>query len=294
MELLSGLLAVVAPVFLITAAGYVWDKRGHAFDQVLVTNLMTLVAAPCLVFSTFTSAHISFAETGQMGEATLACLCLFAIVAGIGLRLAGMPLKTYLPSLIFPNIGNLGLPVCKFAFGDRGLALAMVYFAVTTIGQFTMGPAIASGRFDLGAVARTPLIYAVAIAVALAGSGVVIPRWIANTAELAGGMAVPLMLMALGVALAKMKARNLLRSTSMAVVRLGLGTAGGWAIAALLFRHDNVARGVVIIQSAMPVAVFNYLFAMIYRNEPEEVAGMVLTSTLLALLWLPLLVALLT
>jgi predicted permease len=294
MELIAGLAAVVAPVFLISAAGYIWAKRGYAFDQMLVTNLMTLVAAPCLVFSTFTSAHISFAETGLMGEATIACLCVFAIVAAIGLRLTGMSFKTYLPSLIFPNIGNLGLPVCKFAFGDRGLALAMIYFAVTTIGQFTIGPAIASGRFSLGALARTPLIYAVAIAVTLSGFGVVIPRWIANTAELAGGMTVPLMLMALGVALAKMKATSLGRSTSMAVVRLGLGTAGGWAVAALLFPHDNVARGVVIMQSAMPVAVFNYLFAAMYRNDPEEVAGMVLTSTLLALLWLPLLVAVLT
>ena len=49
MELLSGLAAVVAPVFLISAAGYIWEKRGFSFDQVLVTNLMTLVAAPCLV-----------------------------------------------------------------------------------------------------------------------------------------------------------------------------------------------------------------------------------------------------
>jgi predicted permease len=80
----------------------------------------------------------------------------------------------------------------------------------------------------------------------------------------------------------------------MAMVRLGLGTAGGWAVAALLFPHDHLARGVVIIQSAMPVAVFNYLFAAIYRNDPEEVAGMVLTSTLLALFWLPVLVAVLT
>ncbi|WP_294534932.1 hypothetical protein [uncultured Rhodoblastus sp.] len=61
-----------------------------------------------------------------------------------------------------------------------------------------------------------------------------------------------------------------------------------------MFEHDNVARGVVIMQSTMPVAVFNYLFALMYRNRPEEVAGMVLTSTLFAMLWLPLLVAVLT
>ncbi|BAE51774.1 AEC family transporter [Paramagnetospirillum magneticum] len=294
MELISGLAAVVAPVFLIAAAGFIWEKRGYPFDQGLVTNLMTLVAAPCLVFSTFTTTRISFAEAGLMVQATLACLGLFALVAFIGLKLAGMPLRVYLPSLVFPNIGNLGLPVCLFAFGDRGLALATVFFAVTTIGQFTLGPAVASGRFQLGAMARTPLIYAVVVALLLGGYEVPIPRWIANTTSLAGGMAVPLMLIALGVALAKLKAANLGRSVAMAVARLGMGVAGGWVVATFLFNLDGIQRGVVIIESAMPVAVFNYLFAVMYDNQPEEVAGMVLTSTALALVGLPFLVAFVT
>lgn len=294
MELISGLAAVVAPVFLLSAAGYFWEKRGYSFDQTLVTHLMTRIAAPCLVFSTFANARISFAETGLMAEATLVCLCLFALVASLGLRLTGMSQKVYLPSLVFPNIGNLGLPICKFAFGERGLALAMVYFAVTTNGQFTIGPAIASGKFQLGAMARTPLIYAMAAALILSGLGVTVPRWVANTAELAGAMAVPLMLMSLGVALANMQAPHLGRSTAMAAVRLALGTAGGWAVATLMFHDDSMAKGVVILQSAMPVAVFNYLFAAIYRNRPDEVAGMVLVSTLMAMLWLPVLVAILT
>lgn len=55
-------------------------------------------------------------------------------MATIGLRLTGMPPRVYLPSLVFPDIGNLGLPVCLFAFGQRGLALAIVFFAVTTVG----------------------------------------------------------------------------------------------------------------------------------------------------------------
>ena len=294
MDLISGLAAVVAPVFLISAAGFIWEKRGYPFDQGLVTNLMTLVAAPCLVFSTFTTTRLSFAEAGLMVEATLTCLLLFAAVAAIGLWITGLSFRVYLPSLMFPNIGNLGLPVCMFAFGDRGLALATVYWAITTIGQFTLGPAIASGRFHFGAMARTPLIYAVVVALLLGGFEIPIPRWISNTAALAGGMAVPLMLIALGVALAKLKAANLGRSTAMAVARLGMGVIGGWAVATLLFNLDGVQRGVVIIESSMPVAVFNYLFAVMYDNQPVEVAGMVLTSTVLALAGLPLLVAFVT
>ena len=127
MDLISGLAAVVAPVFLISAAGFIWEKRGYPFDQGLVTNLMTLVAAPCLVFSTFTTTRLSFAEAGLMVEATLTCLLLFAAVAAIGLWITGLSFRVYLPSLMFPNIGNLGLPVCMFAFGDDGRAACAVH-----------------------------------------------------------------------------------------------------------------------------------------------------------------------
>lgn len=292
MELISNLAAVVAPVFLMSAAGYFWKRLGYAFDQSLVTNLVTLVGAPCLVFSTFTKTQMPLAELGVMVVATLACLSLFALVATLGLRLAGQPLRIYLPSLVFPNIGNLGLPVCLFAFGDRGLTLAMIFFAVTTIGQFTLGPAIAAGEFNLRKLLKIPFIYAVIVSLALGVWGVSIPQWIANTASLAGGLTVPLMLMALGVALAQLRASSLPRAVTMSVIRILMGAAGGWAVATLL-DLDPVQRGVVILESAMPVAVFNYLFAVMYNNAPEEVAGMVLVSTVISYLTLPILVMLL-
>ena len=55
------------------------------------------------------------------------------------------------------------------------------------------------------------------------------------------------------------------------------------------FGLEGVERGVVILQSAMPVAVFNYLFAAEYGADPEGVAGMVVISTVLSFLSLPLL-----
>ncbi|MGE4278023.1 MAG: AEC family transporter [Magnetospirillum sp.] len=289
MELISNLAAVVAPVFLMSAMGYFWKRLGYAFDQALVTNLVTLVGAPCLVFSTFTKTPLPVAELGTMAVATIACLGIFAVVAGVGLRVAGQPLRIYLPSLVFPNIGNLGLPVCLFAFGDRGLTLAMIFFAVTTIGQFTLGPALAAGEFNLRRLLKIPFIYAVIVSMALGIWGVSIPQWIANTASLAGGLTVPLMLMALGVALAQLRATSLPRAVTMSVIRIIMGAAGGWAVAALL-DLDPVQRGVVILESAMPVAVFNYLFAVMYNNAPEEVAGMVLVSTVISYLTLPILV----
>lgn len=290
MDLLSGLGAVVAPVFLISLVGWLWGRSGRAFDQKFVTDIVTLVGSPCLVFSAMTGMTFSGPDVARMAAATVACLVLFAVVGVVLLKAARLPLKVYLPSLLFPNIGNLGLPVCLFAFGQEGLGLAMIYFTLTAIGQFTMGPAIASGKFSPGALLRLPFVYAVIAALAVNATGVAVPKWLSNTTLLAGNLMIPLMLLALGVALAQLKVQSLARSSAMSVVRLVMGAAGGWAVATL-FGFEGAFKGVIIIQSAMPVAVFNYLFARMYDNEPEEVAGMILVSTVLSYLTLPFLVA---
>lgn len=290
-HLLSDLAAVLAPSLLITLVGYLWGRSARVFDQDFVTRLVTNVGAPCLVFSALTKTPLPGREVLAMSGATLVCLAIFAVVGTAVLSLVRLSVRTYLPSVLFPNIGNMGLPICLFAFGERGLTLATVYFAATTVCQFTAGPAIAAGRFDPGFLLRVPFLYAVAAALTVGGFGVGMPQWVVNTASLAGGLTIPLMLLALGVALARLTASSLPRALGLSVLRIGLGVAVGFGVAHL-FGFAGAERGVLVIQSAMPTAVFNYLFARLYRTEPEEIAGVVLVSTMLSYATLPVLVAL--
>jgi len=289
MDQLTSLSAVVVPVLLVSAIGYVWRRLRLPFDHLFITSLITNVAAPLLAFSTFSHVHLDGGRIAVMGVASLACLVFFTLCSVAGLTLARLPLRVYLPSLVFPNIGNIGLPVCLFAFGDAGLALAMVYFALCTVLQFTVGRAIAAGRLQLGETLRAPFVYAVALALIVDGCGLTTPAWLNNTTAMVGATAVPLMLLALGVALAELRVNHLRRALVMSLARLLMGLAGGAVVAALL-GLEGTERGVVMIQSAMPVAVFNYLFAKMYGNEPDEVAGMVVVSTTLSYLSLPLVV----
>jgi predicted permease len=64
----------------------------------------------------------------------------------------------------------------------------------------------------------------------------------------------------------------------------------GWATAEF-FDMEGAARGVLILQSTMPIAVFNYLFALKYNNHPDDVAGTVVVSTMLSFLSLPFLLS---
>ena len=53
----------------------------------------------------------------------------------------------------------------------------------------------------------------------------------------------------------------------------------------------GTARAALILQASMPVAVYNYLFAQMWDNEPAEIAGLVVVSTLLSVATIPLLLA---
>jgi predicted permease len=286
--MIDQLLNVVAPVFLSIASGWSWVKLGRAYDTPLVSSLVMTIGAPCLVFSTLSSLNISPHLLGQMGIATLTVLAVFGLIGAGVLGVSGMPQRAFLPPLMFGNIGNMGLPLCFFAFGKAGLALGIVIFAVVSVGQFTLGVWLYSGALSPTYLLRFPIIYAVLLALVFPVAGLRVPVWLAKTTHLLGNFTIPLMLVTLGVSLARHRVINLRRALSISVLRLGMGFGVGVLVASMM-GFTGTARGVLILQSSMPVAVFNYLLSERYNRNPAEIAGLVVTSTMISLLTLPLL-----
>jgi predicted permease len=286
--LFSSMAAVIAPVFLVAALGFAWIRASFPYDSAFITAFAVNVSTPCLVFSALTRTQIAGEELGIMAVASVACIVIPGLIAYPMLRAARIPWRVYLPALSFPNCGNLGLPICLFAFGQEGLSLGVMFFASMAVGQFTLGPAVAAGKFSLKQLIRTPVLYSVAAALLALGTGITMPLWISNTTTLLGNCAVPLMLFSLGVALARLRFGGTTRAMIMSALRLILGIAAGYGVSWAM-GLEGTLRGVTILQSAMPVAVFNYLWALRYDNSPEEVAAMVLGSTVLAFLVLPVL-----
>jgi predicted permease len=285
---IAELFAITAPVLIAVGLGFIWARRGGHFDPDLVTALITTIGAPALIFHTVANLSVSLAEFARVLAATLALLLATAGL-GSGILLAlRLPLRAFLPVLVFPNTGNMGLPLSLLAFGQNGLTLAVGIFTVCLVAQFTGGVALSSGRLSLRYLARMPVLWALVPATACVVLRTPPPGWINATADLVGGMTIPLMLLTLGVSLAGLRVAGIARSSGLAMLRLGLGFGLGVAIAEL-FALDPLARGVLILQSSMPTAVFNYLFAQRYGTAPEEVAGAVTISTLLSFVSLPLL-----
>ena len=283
--LIEVFLPVLGPILCCAGVGVLWRVLDWKFDTELVTRLVMVVGAPCLILSVLTQSSLSREAFTTMAWASLSLLVLLLMSAGLILRLCGLSLRSYLGSTVFSNTGNMGLPVCLFAFGEPGLALGLAVFLVLSFGQFTLGLALASNRSAWLELLTTPILYSILLAAGLLYTGYRPPLWLARSAELLGNMTIPLMLITLGVSLAQLEIRHLKLSLLLAVIKLGLGAGLGWWVATL-FQLQGAAKGVLVVQGAMPVAVFNYLFAVRFQRAPEVVAGAVVISTLLSFFWL--------
>jgi predicted permease len=165
--------------------------------------------------------------------------------------------------------------------------------SVSSVANYTLGQAIAAGRANWRGLLRLPLLYAVAVGIALSFFGLELPSPVAKTIALIGNMTVPLMLLMLGAALSRLKIASFGPAATVSAFRIGGGVVIGVLVAAL-FDLSGSMRAVLILQSANPVAVYNYLFAQRWSNEPEEVAGVVVLSTVLSIGTIPLLLTWLT
>ncbi len=287
--MLSELIAILAPIVISVLIGFIWGRSGTDYPADFVSRIVMYVGTPCLTISAMSKVEVDASVMGEVMLATAIAMAAMGVMGWLLLRSLKLDIPTYLPPLIFPNNGNMGLPLCLFAFGQLGLALALGSFMVMMIATFTVGLLIVSeggwgDRFK--DMARQPVIHSMVIALAMLVTGTHLPRWIDNTVTLIGGFAIPLMTITLGVSLATLKIGTWRRSLGFSIARIFGGLVLGW-LSCWLLSVEGVSRSVVLLQSAMPVAVFNYLLALRYDRNPQEIAAMVVISTLLAFVTLP-------
>ena len=283
------ILNVIGPIFTITIVGYILEKLSKNIDSRTISSLVLLIATPSLVFSTLTSLEIDAATLLKMALSAMLCVAL-ASVAGLAvLRALGMSYRTFLPCLIMPNAGNIGLPLVLLAFGEKGLALGISFFFVIALLQYTVGAAISSGQYRLRDLARQPLIYSVVLVAVVLLAKIKVPVIIATTTDLLGGMMIPAMLILLGTSLARLSVSDLRQAIIIAVARLGIGIPTGLAVIGLI-SLSGIEAGTVFLMASMPTAIVNYVFAERYRPDAQQVAGAIVVSTTLTFAVLPVII----
>lgn len=290
-DLAAKILGILAPGFLLACIGLVWQRRGLDYPLDFVTRLVLDVSMPALLFHTLLQTEAPVESLVHVALATALVHILFAAAATGLLKFSRQDWRLSVAHVV-GNTGNLGIPVCFFAFGDTGLAYAITFFALQCLLLFTCGEAIVAGRFEVRRAFTSPIVIAIVLAILFKLSGIAVPELALNTLGLLGQITIPLMLITLGVSLASMRAGDLGNTLLWSVIRTGVAVLIGFGVAALL-GLEGAARGVVILQTIAPVAVFNFLLAVRHQRDSEQVAGLVLVTHIGAIIYLPLVLAVL-
>ncbi|MEP1329157.1 AEC family transporter [Pseudophaeobacter sp.] len=292
MNLALTVLEITAPVFLLAGIGFTWVKLGFEYRIEFVTRLAMTLAVPALIFTALMKTDLDKTALGVFVIAALLGHILLALAGALLIRAGRLNRQTYLAPFIFGNTGNLGIPLALFAFGEAGLGYAVVMLAVSAVLSFTLGLTLVAGKGGGAKALREPMVWATLLGALFLWQDWQTPVFLTNALDLVGQMAIPIMLITLGVAIARLTPGKTGLAVLLSLTKLCISVAIGWGLG-LAFGLDEIAFGVLVLQLATPVAVTSYLLAEKFGADSEAVAGFVMISTLMAIGALPLLLSVL-
>jgi predicted permease len=292
MDIYLKLLEVLFPVFFIVSIGYYLGKNNPKIDTTFITNFAANIGTPAMILYSLTSTGISFDIFKSYFWYFLLAIIIFTLIGVVFLFfLNTKDIIRELPPFIMPNTGNIGMPICLFAYGLEGLGVAAAIGALIVLCHFTLGVFLADRKFDITVILKNPPFYAIIIAVILLYFKIELPTFIENTTSLLMYATIFLILMSLGIALTRFKIFSFRIALISSIGRVILGPIVGILII-MYFNLSGFAAGVLLIQCSMPSAVLNYLIASIYSPKKivDSVASTIVVSTLMSFFTIPIVV----
>ena len=291
MEIYFKLFEVLFPVFFIIGIGYFLGKKDPKFNTDFITNFAGNIGTPAMVFYTITTTGVTLDIFIHYFLYTIYLITGFAIIGLIFLFILKKDLISELPPLILPNTGNMGIPICLFAYGNEGLGVASAIASVIILYHFTIGVFLAKKQFSFDLLFKNAPTYGILISVLFLYFDWEVPQFLENTTFLLTYSTIFLVLMSLGIALTKLKVKSWKDAIILGVVRVILGPLIGYAFIRY-FNLSGFAAGVLLIQSSMPSAILTYLVGSMYSKKKavDNVASVIVTSTLMSFITIPIIV----
>ena len=292
MDIYLKLFEVLFPVFFVVGIGYYLGKKNPKIDTKFITNFAANVGTPAMIIYALNPVNISFNIFINYFWYYLLAIAGFIIVGIIILYLLNTKdIIRELPPLAMPNTGNMGLPICLFAYGSQGLGVSAAISALIILCHFTLGVFLADRKFSLNVIIKSPPFYAIIIAVFLLYYDLELPGFVENTTFLLMYATIFLILMSLGIALTRLKVFSWNKAIIASIGRVFAGPIIGYLLI-LYFNLEGFAAGVLLIQCSMPSAVLNYLVASIYSPKKivDSVASTIVVSTLMSFITIPIVV----
>jgi len=285
------LLPAIIPVALIILIGFI-GARTLSLESQTLSQLTLYILAPALVADSLYRTTLSIqTSTVLVASFAITSLLLYLLAWGLG-KICKLPepsQKSLIASTLFPNNGNLGLPVSAFAFNTPGLERAVVYMIASSLLMFGIGPALLKGsrvtkglRFTL----KLPLFWAILGGLSLRLLSIELPLRLDEGIQQLGAAAIPIALIILGMQLASTRFEVGIYEICAATLRL----LGGPLIAYIvgtIWQLQGLDLQVLVLQSAMPTAV-NTVVLVAFGGDAPRVARTVVVSTLMSFFTLPL------
>ena len=292
MEIYIKLFEVLFPVFFVVGIGYYLGKTNPKIDTTFITSFAANIGTPAMVIYAITSTGINFEIFRDYFWYYLLAIILFSLVGIFTLYfLKTKDIVRELPPLIFPNTGNMGLPICMFAYGSKGLGVSASITSLIILCHFTLGVFLADRKFNLNVILKNPPFYAIIFSVIMLFYGIKMPVFVVNTTEWLMYVTIFLILMSLGIALTRLKVFSLSNALISSFTRMIIGPAIGFFLI-FIFNLKGFAAGVLLIQCSMPSAVLNYLVGSIYSPKKivDSIASTIVVSTLISFVTIPIVV----
>lgn len=276
------IIEILFPVFILVVVGYLYGRRYRPNLQA-VNQLMLFVFVPALVFDVMSRRNFQVVEYQWLALAGVIVVLGSGVIAWPAGRALGYPQRAFLPTMMFNNCGNLGLPLALLAFGEKGLEGAVILFLVSNLLHFTLGTWIFGGIISWKGLLLNPVNIATVAGLGVNFLQVRLPDFILLPISMLGQIVIPFMLISLGVRMLSVKRADLGRGIVGSVVRPLSGLVPAMA-AVWLLPLDVAQVSLLILFATLPPAVLNFLFAEQYQQDPELVASLVLVGNAMAVL----------
>jgi predicted permease len=289
--MLYRIVSIVFPLFAVVMAGFLYARKCNP-DMAAANRMNIEIFMPALIFTALAGKSFNLADNVPIALGTLVVVAGSGVLAWPLARLLNVDPRALASTAMFNNVGNMGLPLMLFTFGEQALGAAVVLLLILTVLQFAASPWLLGGKFSPGALWREPFLLAAALGVAVSLSGIALWPPLLSACKLLADISLGLMIFSLGVRLASTRVGSMLRiGIAGAIVTPATGMLFAWLFGSLadLSKAD---MDILFLFGALPPAVSCFIFADRYRCAPEEVAAIVMIGNASALFFIPLALAL--
>ena len=273
---MSQVFGVLFPVFSIILVGYLYG-RWRPSDIGTVNRMNIDVFVPALVVDSLMRSQFDLWSYRWLLLAGIGVVIFSGLVAWGIAYWKKLSFPVFVPTMMFNNCGNMGLPIAILAFGESALPAAMVLFLCSNCLHFTLGTRLVGGKISWLALLLMPINLATIVGIGLSLAKIQLPEVLSLPINMLSEICIPLMLFTLGIRMIDVNFDAWRIGLLGSIVRPLSGL-----LAAMLFIWliplELVQQQQLLLFSILPPAVLNYMMAERFDQDPVSVASMVIVG----------------